>query len=146
MDLYTTLVDSVGFVVALIALIIVLVGIIIFCFGRVFLFRKCGVPGWKSIIPFYGTYVFFTEICGLHWAWFVAYVLIDCLTTSSTTIQLLNMFVNAMAFYNLAIRCNRDKIPAMIFGGIASPIMTMIYALSKLDYHKEIEVKPSGLF
>lgn len=146
MDLFTTVVDSVGFVVALIALGIVLVGLFIFTFGRCILFKKCGVAWWKAIIPFYGTYVFFVEICGLHWAWFVAYILIDGATVSSNTVQLLNMFVKAMAFYNLAIRCNRDKIPAMIFGGIASPIMTMVYALSNLDYHKEIEVKSSGIF
>lgn len=146
MSLIDTVVDSVGFTVALIALIICLVGLFIFVFGRAILFKKCGVAGWKAFIPFYGTYIFMCDICGLHWAWFLAYVLIDGLTTSTTAIQFLNMFVKAMAFYNLAIRCNRDKIPAMIFGGIASSIMTIVYALSKIEYHKEIPVKQSGVF
>ena len=146
MDLYSSLVDSVGFVVALIALIIVMVGLFVFLFGRVILFRKCNYPGWKALVPFYGTYVFFTNICGLHWAWYLAYILIDGLTASNTTVQFLNMFVKAMAFYNLAIRCNKDKIPSMIFGGIASPIVTMVYALSNIEYHPEIEVKQSGIF
>lgn len=30
------------------------------------LFVKAGKQGWKSIIPFYNTYVLFTEIAGLH--------------------------------------------------------------------------------
>lgn len=60
MDLYSSLVDSVGFVVALIALIIVMVGLFVFLFGRVILFRKCNYPGWKALILFYGT------ICILH--------------------------------------------------------------------------------
>lgn len=144
--MYSTLVESVGFVVALIALIIFTIGLFIFLFARVFLFRKCGVEGWKALIPFYGTYVFFCNICGLHWAWYLAYILIDGLTASNTTVQFLNMFVKAMAFYNLATRCNKDKIPSMIFGGIASPIVTMVYALSNIEYHPEIEVKKSGLF
>lgn len=144
--MYSTLVESVGFVVALIALIIFTIGLFIFLFARVFLFRKCGVEGWKALIPFYGTYVFFCNICGLHWAWYLAYILIDGLTASNTTVQFLNMFVKAMAFYNLATRCNKDKIPSMIFGGIASPIVTMVYALSNIEYHPEIEVKKSGMF
>lgn len=144
--MYSSLVESVGFVVALIALIIFAIGLFIFLFARVFLFRKCGVEGWKALIPFYGTYIFFCNICGLHWAWYLAYILIDGLTASNTTVQFLNMFVKAMAFYNLAIRCNKDKIPSMIFGGIASPIVTMVYALSNIEYHPEKEVKKSGMF
>ena len=144
--MYSSLVESVGFVVALIALIIFAIGLFIFLFARVFLFRKCGVEGWKALIPFYGTYVFFCNICGLHWAWYLAYILIDGLTASNTTVQFLNMFVKAMAFYNLATRCNKDKIPSMIFGGIASPIVTMVYALSNIEYLPEIEVKKSGMF
>ena len=146
MRIYSSFVDTVGIITALVIIGILIVGLFVFLFGRVFLFRKCGVEGWKAIVPFYGTYVFFVDICGLHWAWYVAYLLIDCVSVSSTTVQFLNTFVNAMAFYNLAIRCNRDKIPSMIFGGIAAPVMTMIYALSNIEYHKEIEVKSSGLF
>lgn len=129
-----------------ISLIIVLVLLCVLLFGRYILFKKCGEKGWKSFVPFYGTYVFYCEICGLHWAWFVATIIVDYISISSNVVQLLNIFVKAMAFYNLAIRCKKDPIPSMIFGGIAASITTMVYALSKIDYDKSIEVKQSGLF
>lgn len=146
MDVYTSLAERVGFVVAAIALAICIAGLIVFLFGRFILFRKCGESGWKAFIPLYGTYVFFVNICGLHWAWFLAYTFVDFLTISNNVVQFLNFFVKAMAFYNLAIKCDKDKIPSMVFGGLASPIVTMIYALSKIQYNKDTPVKPSGLF
>lgn len=129
-----------------ISLLIVSIVIILYAIGRFLLFRKCNEKGWKAFIPFYSTYVLYCEICGLHWAWFVATLVVDYLSISSNIVYLLNLFVKAMAFYNLAKRCNKDPIPAMIFGGIAMPIMTLIYALSNINYDPSIEVKQSGLF
>lgn len=138
--------DGVTNIVALISILIILVCMGIFLFGRAILFKKCGYEWWKAIIPLYGTYVFFCEICGLHWAWYLAYILVDGLTAKNFVYQALNTFVKAMAFYNLAMRCNKDKIPSMIFGGIASAATTAVYAFSKIEYHPEIEVKQSGIF
>lgn len=115
--------------------------------ARIKLFKKCGKEGWKAIIPFYSSYVFIVEICELHWAWFVVDLLIELsfITTEGLT-SIIKVFVSAMCFYNLAIKGNKDKIPAMIFGGIFSGIMTLVYGLGSYQYNKEIEVKKSGLF
>ena len=52
----------------------------------------------------------------------------------------------AMCFYNLAIKGNRDYVPAMIFGGLFSSVMYAVYGFGSYEYHKEIPVKQSGLF
>ena len=145
--IYLNTVDRVGILVAWIALAIVIVGLVIYLVGKVRLFKKCGQEGWKAIIPFYGDYIFLTQICGLHWAWFVAFVAVGAMSINNNVASALELFVNAAAFYNLGIRCNRDKIAAMIFGAIASPIVTVIYGLTDtITYDKTIEVKESGWF
>ena len=144
--LYDATIERVGFVVALIALIIVTIGLMVYLFGRFNLFKKCGKEGWLAIVPFYSDYIFYTQICGLHWGWFAASMLINLISIKESYVTFLRIFVNGMAFYNLAIKCDRDKIAAMIFGGIVPSILTVIYGFSSLNYDETKEVKQSGLF
>ena len=111
------------------------------------LFKKCGKNPWLAVVPFYGNYVFIVEICGLHWAWFVATLLVafSVITTKGVT-SVLKIFVNAMCFYNLAVKGKRDPIPAMIFGGLFSGILYAIYGFGNYQYDKDIPVKNCGLF
>lgn len=136
---------GVGFVliisIALLALIILMI------VGRVKLFKKCGHPGWKAIVPFYTDYVFFTQICGLHWAWAAACIVTSVLSLESVTIRVLTLLVDAFGFYNLAIKCHKDKIATMIFGALFPHIIVMVYGLNKdITYYPYEEVKQSGLF
>ena len=135
------------FMIAALALLFTLIITIIEIIAKVKLFNKCGKQGWKAIIPFYSSYVFIVEICGLHWAWFVGYIAVTLVSLGKTAVTALRLFVNAASFYNLGIRCNRDKTAAMIFGAIFPSVVTVIYGLtSSITYNKDIEVKESGLF
>lgn len=136
---------GVGFV-ALITLALLALFIFIIV-GRVKLFKKCGQAGWKAIVPFYTDYVFYTQICGLHWAWAAAYIVINVMSLESFTVRVLTLLVNAFGFYNLAIKCHKDKTATMIFGALFPSITTMVYGLSKdTTYYPYEEVKQSGLF
>ena len=135
---------GIGVVILIVALLCF--GAVIFLIARIKMFKKCGKEGWKAIIPFYTNYVFCVEICGLHWAWFVASLVIGFLSVKNIYVSALNLFVNGMSYYNLAIRCKKDPIPSMIFGAIAPAIMACIYGFGTIDYDENIIVKSSGLF
>ena len=111
---FSTAVTGVMTMIALTALIFTLIFVVIGIVSKIKLFQKCGKEGWKAIIPFYSSYVFMVEICGLHWAWFVASIATDILSFGNAIAKVLGVFVNAIAFYNLAARCNKDKIATMI--------------------------------
>lgn len=136
---------GIGLFLALVVGIVLLCGVLLL--GKCRLFPKCGKQWWKAIIPFYGDYVFIVEICELHWAWFVALLLFDLsiIETNGAT-SIIKMFVMAMCFYNLAVKGNKDTVPAMIFGGIFTSIMYAVYGFGDYEYHKEIPVKSSGVF
>ena len=111
------------------------------------LFKKAGIEGWKAIIPFYNRYVFLNKVCGLHWAWFVVSLICTFSIIFTPTVTLaIGYFINAIAFYNLSIKCYKDKTASMIFGALAPEIMTMIYGFGSCNYSKYMPVKPSGLF
>lgn len=139
-------VGTVGIVVAGIALIIALFFLVIVIIARCRLFKKCNRSAWEAIVPFYTDYVFFTKICGLHWAWFAGFLAVTLLSFKESTANLLRAFVYAMAFYNLAIKTNKDKIVSMIFGAFFSGFVTMIYGFSNIYYDENAPVKQSGLF
>ena len=124
--------------IAAFSLILVIGFLILLLVGRVLLFKKCGQSWWKAIIPFYSTYVFQVEICGLHWAWYLGYLVLSA--------TFLNRFVNGIAFYNLAKKTGKDPIPSMIFGGFFTAIVTMIYGVSNIEFKADAKVKSSGIF
>ena len=142
----TEAIGTAGFFVAAIAFIIFIAIVVVILIGQCLLFKKCGQAAWKAIIPFYSKYVFFVEICGLHWAWFAGWMAVTFFSVENVVVSVLKLFVYAMAFYNLALRCGKDRIPSMIFGGIFPSIVTIVYGLSNLLYNKEVEVKDSGVF
>lgn len=146
-DAYLTeTVGTVGMVVAVIALIITLIFLLIFEIAKIKLFKKVGQKWWYAIVPFYSEYVFYTKICGLHWAYFAAWAIVTVCSLSNQLISLFKVFINAMCFYNLGIRCNKDKIASMIFGGLFPHIVAVFYGYSKIEYNENIEVKQSGVF
>lgn len=127
--------------------VVLCLGVVIYLVGSIRLFKKCGKEGWKAIIPFYSNYVFTCEICGLHWAWFVATLLIDLAVIEEGSIAvLLRFFVKAMAFYNLALKGHKETTPALIFGALFPEIVTCIYGFGSYEYDSYIDVKKSGLF
>ena len=124
--------------IAALALLFALGLLVLVAIGRLILFKKCNVPWWKAIIPFYSDYVFFVEVCSLHWAWYLAFFFLR--------ITFIPIFINAIAFYNLAKKTNKDPIPSMIFGGVFPSIVTVIYGLTIKEFNPDTEVKQSGIF
>lgn len=117
--------------------------VVLLLVARIKLFKKAGVEGWKAIIPFYGTYVFFCQICEIHWGFFVAF----CFLTFGGFTALVNAIILAIAFYNLALKCHRDTAATTIFGAIFSGIVTLVYGLSsKYQYDKTVPVGNCGFF
>ena len=120
--------------------------IVVYLFARVKFFKKCGKVGWYAIIPFYGTYIEYTEIAGLHWAWAAACIAVNVLSISNATVRVLRLFVSAMSFYNIGLRGRKDPIPTMIFGALFPEVMTIIHGFGDYAYDGSIPVKLSGLF
>lgn len=123
-----------------------LLALIAMILGKYKLFKKAGESGWLAFVPFYSDYVFYTRICGLHWAWFAGWLAVTILSVGNIVVTALKLFVNGIAYYNLAIRCNRDKTASLIFGAILPGIVEMVYGFSSWTYDKTIEVNQSGLF
>ena len=139
-------VGSVGYIVALIALLIVLAFEIVLLIARIKLFKKCGKKAWQAFIPFYTDYVFIKEICGLHWFWFVGYIIATSMMYRYDLAGVLLNLINLMSFYNLSVRTNKDKATACLFGFLAPHFATMVYGFSNLTYDPNIEVKESAIF
>ena len=145
-DATSTIIATIGIGLFVVLCLACLAGTVLVIVGRCKLFTKCGQEGWKAIIPFYGEYVFLEKICGLHWGWFVAYAAVTFLSFEATTVTFVKLIINAFAFYNLAIKCNKDKTESLIFGALFPGVVATIYGLGKAEYHPENEVKQSALF
>lgn len=133
------------FATSLLIILLTIVFIVLYIVGNVLLFKKCKQKGWKAIIPFYSDYVFLVDICKLHWGWCLGYLVVSFLSLGNLIFRLFKMFVSGIAFYNLAIKTEKNEKVAMIFGAILSPVLKIIYGLGDIEYIDR-ETKPSGLF
>lgn len=144
---YSNIFAGVALGVVVVALLIVLVFYIFYVIGLAKLFKKAGIEGWKAIIPFYSDYLFTCKVCGLHWAWYVGLLVGSfAVASDATVLVILRLFVKCMSFYNLAIRCNKEIPPTLIFGTLFPEITTMVYGYGKAELDPYKEVKSSGLF
>lgn len=144
---YMNVLGSVAIGTAIVLIVFVLLFALIYVIGLAKLFKKCGIAGWKAIIPFYSDYIFTCQICGLHWAWYVGLLVGTlCLASDATVLVALRLFVKCMSFYNLAIKCNKDIPPTLIFGTLFPEITTMVYGYGSAVVDPYKEVKKSGLF
>ena len=114
--------------------IVVFVGIIV---GRWMLFTKAGQAGWKSIIPFYGEYVYIVDICKCHWILF----LLEIILFWNAPIMI---FINAMINYNLAIKTHQSP-TAFIWFTIFSVPVDSILGLCRNSYEYNVK-EPSSQF
>lgn len=125
--------------VIVICLAFITIGIV----GRYKLFKKCGQAGWKSLIPFYGTYIHDVKIAGLHWAFFI----LEETWFFGLYSSVLTIIVKIMSYYNLAKKCHKDPAVTTIFGAVFPGIVTMVYGLSsKCVYDENEKVSQIGIF
>ena len=144
---YLDMFSGVALGVAVVLLLLVLIFCIIYIVGLAKLFKKAGIEGWKAIIPFYNDYLFTCKICGLHWAWYAGLLVGSfAVAADATVLVILRLFVKCMSFYNLAIRCNKEIPPTLIFGTLFPEITTMVYGFGSATIDPYKEVKPSGIF
>lgn len=143
---YLSLFEGLALGTLLIVMVVLLGFYIIYVIGLARLFKKAGIEGWKAIIPVYNDYLFTCKVCGLHWAWFVGTIVGSFLTLEGSVLAIFRIFVKAMSFYNLAIKCNKEIPPTMIFGALFPEIVTMVYGFGDYIIDPYKEVKPSGLF
>ena len=137
---------TIGIAAVVAIMILTVVGLIAILFAKCKLFTKCGYSWWLGLVPLYSEYIFYTKICGLHWAWYVAWLAVTLLSFEKTTVTFFKLFINAMAYYNLALRFNKDNIASMIFGAMFPHFVNFVYAYTNCEYNPEIPVKQSGLF
>lgn len=142
-ELLTSLIAG-GFIgIAMIIAIAIIVFVILLLIGRIALFRKCGFAGWKAIIPFYSDYVMDVQICGIHWAFYIA----EEFLTFGTYTWVVKAIIEAMRYYNLAVKFHEDTIPTTIFGTLFPSIVEMIYGFSsKKVYDASEPVGSCGFF
>lgn len=134
-------------VAAVTAILLASLALLVFLIiGRVKLFKKCGQAGWKAIIPFYSSYVLIKDICCLHTVWAVAAVIMSFISIESTAFLILAKFIDAMSFYNLAIKTKQDKVVTTVFGALTPAITIMVIGLNKSQYDPSIETRQHGMF
>lgn len=130
----------IGLLLAVIALCVLLI------VGRVKLFKKAGLPGWKAIVPLYTNYVFAKDICNLHTVWAIASVVLSVLSYDGVIYEILGRFISLISFYNLAKKTNSDKVVTTVFGTLTPAITTMVLGLNKCTYDSSVETRPHGIF
>lgn len=145
-NIFGSIIAVIGLTLFIVMVLAILAFCIAFLVAQCKLFAKCGYEWWKAIIPFYSEYVFFVNICGLHWAWFAGWLAVTFVSINHIVVRAFILFVNAAAYHNLAIRFDKDKTASMIFGALFPKIVNFVYAFGKGQYDGTIPVKESGLF
>ncbi len=134
----------------LILLVVVAIAVVIIM-GSVRLFNKCGQKGWKAIVPFYSTYVFCYDICGLHFVFPLLIILFSLTSSDSSFWSTLGTIVKAVcygcAFYNLALRSNRKTTSTTVLGALLPDLMMIVFGyVSDFEYDEWVEVDEFGPF
>lgn len=115
------------------------------------IFEKNGEEGWKSIIPFYNSYIY-TKIAGLNWWYFLIIIFASILENSDSSStaflgSISEMFVYFLIFYNLAKKAGKDSTKIGILGALFTPIMQLIMGFSnEYKFDNNVELSPNGAF
>lgn len=130
-------------IVLLILIIVVILCIailIVMIVGRWMLFTKAGQAGWKSIIPFYGTYVYTVEICKCHWVLFLIEIFLSwCFV--------FDILINSMRNYNLAIKTHQSPTAFIWFTVFGVPLASIMgLCRNSYEYNSKEKTSPFGFF
>ena len=143
-----------GVFLIFIVLIALVVGIVCLI-GNWKFYTKCGVEGWKAIIPFYNTWVL-VEIAGLNWYWFLLVLaqsifsiitaVIPALAGLSFIAFIIMIIGNIGLFLNLSKKLHKDT-GWVVCGVLFGSIVTAIAGYSKnTTYDAAVEVPKDGIF
>ena len=157
-NMKTALSSVEGLTGALLAIVIVfsiiLIGLVVFLIVvRWKMFEQAGEDGWKSIIPFYNTWVL-KDIAEVNWWWFLIALLSTIITTSSNSdaensysiiLSIGTILANLVFYTNIAKKYGKDT----GFGVLCAllPIIGLpILVFGNNTFDKSIEVPSNGIF
>lgn len=123
-------------IVLLIFLAIVIAFLVFYLVGMCKLYAKAGKPAWAAIVPFYNNWVFFVEMLGLKWWWFVIAISGSILSVFggedvvmlSAAVSLAGFLAQFVGAYNACAKIGRPNdmgytILLTFLGGIMYPIL-----------------------
>ena len=140
----------VGLGVFIIFVLIILIAYLVFYYiGMWKLYVKAGKPGWACIVPFYNNWVFYTEMAGLKWWWFLLAIAGSIVTQFLSTIaSLCGLVASFVAAYNVGAKVGKpndvgNAVLLTLFGGILYPIMG--YSKTTV-WNANVPVSENGIF
>ena len=113
------------------------------------LYKKCGRKGWKSIIPFYASWIKIVEIAKLNWWWFLIALLPPILLFNeknmTVIISLVTLFVTFQCNYNIVKKFHKGTGFAILMT-LLPTILYLILAFSKdYVYDDSVQVSKNGI-
>ena len=113
------------------------------------LYKKCERKGWKSIIPFYASWIKIVEIAKLNWWWFLIVLLPSILLSNTKNmtviISLVTLFVTFQCNYNIAKKFHKGTGFAILMT-LLPTILYLILAFSKdYIYDDSVQVSKNGI-
>ena len=142
---------SIVFFVILISIIAVPV-ILFYFFSLYKLFEKCGVEGWKGLIPFYNKYIEI-RIAGLHWWYIIVYIVsvflfIDGGTGLKILCALILLGVHSLLSYNLCKKISNGKnnlyINVILLTALPFIYLPVMALNDAFEYDESVEVTPNA--
>ena len=139
---------SIGIIALVIGFFVVLI-IALLVVAKWRLFKKAGRRGWKSLIPFYSSWIL-VEIAGLKWWWFL-FLIIEFtfkfdMGDFFLSFSIAKFFGTFNCYYNIAKRFGKDY-STCIVAGLFPTIFACIFAFSKNEiYDESIPVSDNGIF
>lgn len=116
------------------------------------LFEKCNIPGWKSLIPFYNTFIEI-RLAGVNWWYIFVYVGATVLSIDGSAglrilCSLAILFVHAVIAYNLCKKINNGK-NSLIVDFLLLTFLPFIYLPvmafnEEYNYNPDVQVTPNG--
>lgn len=111
------------------------------------IFKKAGMKGWESLIPYYNNWVLF-KIAGLNWWWFLflfAPIVLGVIGLGWIG-SLATIFATFNCYYNLSKKFNKDTGFAILLT-LFTPICAPILGFSKnYVYNANVVVSNNGVF
>lgn len=107
-------------------------------------FKKAGEPGWKSIIPFYNTYILYKISWNPMWFWLVllggligagllSFATVTVCVILGALIELFTIIVRLVMYYRLCLSFGWG-VGKYILTILFAPIMFMVMGLGKSVY------------
>lgn len=141
---------AVSVVFFIVACFVGLAAYVLYVVGLWKIFAKAGEDGWKSLIPFYNTYVLVKTV-GLSWWWFllaVAPSIVGLVSGTATLVSLgsiCQILANVCIAKNLSMKIHKDT--AIIVLLVLFPVvMYPVLGLGSSTWDDSVQTPQNGVF